>query len=521
MPLRLWMTLILLLMLSCFVDRSDAGVFNHASGESYWLVVGREHDPARRADGSSEDPSLAGPWGEVRARNLDGTGPGRWEGVTELSREVVNVGAMGERLAIVFADGTWALASRVDRANRATRGSLAPGPTVPGEGRALAVAEANDDVRWVLARDASGLVLHGMRVGRFEIVRRLDLPTSDTDRLRLANAGPGRMLVARWTIDGRVEAWIERIDEPEPTATNEANVEPTKAWSVLATGGVREAVALPGLSQPTLLLVGEDGLSLRSWVKDRWTEGRRVNADAVFSQPETTGFWATTAGGEIRIVARAGGAIVEQGIASDGSAATQALRAGTMPVAGENGVWLVRAVVTLSVLPVLVWSMLQSSGEPAPLRVRIAPLGRRLLAGILDAWPLTLGLLLVSARHADGQTDGTPTFADSLTMALSIVAYMIYTTCCELLTGRSPGKWMFGLRVVRPDGRRPEPMRIVARNLFRGLDTLLFPLLIVLLTPWRQRMGDYLANTIVTDSEPDHRSNTTDGSNRSNPDHRS
>lgn len=500
------MTLILLLVPTFFVNRSDAGVFNHATGESYWLVVGREHDsgpngvPSKGNSGDSQSSGL--PWGEVRARNLDGAGPGRWEGVSELSRQVVNVGAMGERLAIVFSDGTWALALRADRANHATRGSLMPGPTVPGEGRVVAAAESND-VRWVLARDASGLVLHGMRAGRFEIARRLDLPTSDTDRLRLANAGPDRLLVVRSTVDGRVEAWIERIDDAKLTTARETSEESTNAWRVLATGGVREAVALPGLSQPTVLLVGEDGLSLRSWVSDRWTDGRRVHADAVFAQPETTGFWATTAGGEIRLVARAADVIVEQGIAPDGSAATQALRAGAIPVAGENGVWLVRAVVTLSVLPVLVWSMLQSAGEPAPLRVRVAPLGRRLLAGMLDAWPLTLGLMLVSARHADGQSDGTPTYTDSVTMALSIAGYMAYTTCCELLTGRSPGKWMFGLRVVRPDGRRPEPMRIVARNLFRGLDTLLFPLLIVLLTPWRQRMGDYLANTIVTDSALD------------------
>ncbi len=496
----------MLLVLNCFVGRSDAGVFNQASGESYWLVVGREME-GRRADGTSEDPSNAGPWGEVRARNLDGTGPGRWEGVTELSREVVNVGAMGERLAIVFGDGTWALASRGDRASGATRGSLVPGPTVPGDGRAIAVAEANDDVRWVLARDASGLVLHGMRGGRFDLARRLNLPADVSDGLRLSNAGPDRLLIVRRTSDGRVEAWIERLDierldDVQVTATNDEGVEPAAAWTVLSPGGAREAVALSGLSQPTVLFVGEDGLSMRSWVKDRWTESRRVDADAVFAQRETSGVWATTAGGEIRLVARAGGSILEQGIAPDGTAATQAMRAGAMPVAGENGVWLVRAVVTLSVLPVLVWSMLQGAGEPLPLRVRVAPLGRRLLAGILDAWPLALGLILVSARHSDGQSDGTPTYADSITMALSILGYMAYTTCCELLTGRSPGKWLFGLRVVRPDGQRPEPMRIVARNLFRGLDTLLFPLLIVLLTPWRQRMGDYLANTIVTDSDP-------------------
>lgn len=82
---------------------------------------------------------------------------------------------------------------------------------------------------------------------------------------------------------------------------------------------------------------------------------------------------------------------------------------------------------------------------------------------------------------------------------------MLFTAAAalfDLALGRSPGKALFGLRVLRLDGGRPDLAMATTRSLMLLLDWLwslgLLGLTLVLITRRRQRLGDLLAGTVVT-----------------------
>jgi len=77
-----------------------------------------------------------------------------------------------------------------------------------------------------------------------------------------------------------------------------------------------------------------------------------------------------------------------------------------------------------------------------------------------------------------------------------------------LMRGWTPGKWVFGIRVVRMDGRPAAMKDLALRNLLKCVDLALIPLLIIiwyvgngmghLFLNWReQRIGDRVAGTMV------------------------
>jgi uncharacterized RDD family membrane protein YckC len=87
---------------------------------------------------------------------------------------------------------------------------------------------------------------------------------------------------------------------------------------------------------------------------------------------------------------------------------------------------------------------------PSP-PVRPAPLARRVAAALIDWWVLFfLALLWVFL--------GLPRF-DLLWYPL----FALYAGLAWTLGGASIGKWLLGLALVGPDGRRPEAGRVLAR----------------------------------------------------------
>jgi uncharacterized RDD family membrane protein YckC len=81
---------------------------------------------------------------------------------------------------------------------------------------------------------------------------------------------------------------------------------------------------------------------------------------------------------------------------------------------------------------------------------------------------------------------------------LGLAAYVLHTLAAELICGQSIGKMVFGLRVLDTAGKPPAVGAVVLRNLLRVVDAALgLPLLIVFLTPLRQRLGDLVAGTVV------------------------
>ena len=81
---------------------------------------------------------------------------------------------------------------------------------------------------------------------------------------------------------------------------------------------------------------------------------------------------------------------------------------------------------------------------------------------------------------------------------LVIIIFVVHTTVSELFTGRTLGKALTGLRVVTRDGRSAGFGQKLIRGLMKCFDLIAWFLLIIpLLTPYRQRLGDLLAGTIV------------------------
>ncbi len=93
-----------------------------------------------------------------------------------------------------------------------------------------------------------------------------------------------------------------------------------------------------------------------------------------------------------------------------------------------------------------------------------------------------------------------------LLIALFVLAQFVvetgYFIFWEMVTnGRSPGKALVGLRVVRRDGMPINLRSSVLRNLLRGVDMLpenyVVGLVSMLLSPSGERLGDHVAGTIV------------------------
>ncbi|MGA2442844.1 MAG: RDD family protein [Tepidisphaeraceae bacterium] len=132
---------------------------------------------------------------------------------------------------------------------------------------------------------------------------------------------------------------------------------------------------------------------------------------------------------------------------------------------------------------------------------RLAPLGVRFVAGLVDLAPILAVVALVQPANA-----ANPLLAMGKSLVellwLSLTAYVLHTLVAELICGQSIGKMVFGLRVVDLKGNAPSAGAIVLRNLLRVADvTLGLPLLIVFLTPLRQRVGDLVAGTVVISRE--------------------
>lgn len=103
---------------------------------------------------------------------------------------------------------------------------------------------------------------------------------------------------------------------------------------------------------------------------------------------------------------------------------------------------------------------------PAEVHLRRAPTWRRLLSWLVDgALAAGLSWLLVAggARLAGSPGPGSALLAPAALLAALL--HFVHAALGHGLSGRTLGKWMLGLLLVGPDGRRPGPGRAAARSL--------------------------------------------------------
>jgi uncharacterized RDD family membrane protein YckC len=143
--------------------------------------------------------------------------------------------------------------------------------------------------------------------------------------------------------------------------------------------------------------------------------------------------------------------------------------------------------------------------------------GRRVLAILVDLLVLSLLDFFINAVFGVTHvTSGSPlvppggnstgfTSATDVGWVWLTVVWLVYFVGLEALFGATAGKGICRLRVTDRAGRRPALRHIVVRTVARIVDGL--PVIYViggsvaLLSPWRQRIGDHVAGTVVLPGE--------------------
>jgi uncharacterized RDD family membrane protein YckC len=133
--------------------------------------------------------------------------------------------------------------------------------------------------------------------------------------------------------------------------------------------------------------------------------------------------------------------------------------------------------------------------RPRPARIWI-----RLSAAAVDAMPVFIGSAVAIVRLKPGEIN-SPNIAMTVPFLVGVAIYLLHTTISELIYRKTIGKWIFGLGIVDILGERPKATAILIRNALRLIDLVIVivPILMVLLSPMRQRAGDAAAGTIVID----------------------
>lgn len=145
-----------------------------------------------------------------------------------------------------------------------------------------------------------------------------------------------------------------------------------------------------------------------------------------------------------------------------------------------------------------------ASPQPAP-AVRYSGLARRIVAAVIDQILVVLVFFIIPAITFFVLGIRSEDISDSyneLVRVFVAIAYITYGTIFEARSGQTLGKRLVKIKVIKVDGQSCDVKSAVIRNVGKIIDGILgiFVLLIIILTPKKQRIGDMLAKTIVVES---------------------
>lgn len=150
--------------------------------------------------------------------------------------------------------------------------------------------------------------------------------------------------------------------------------------------------------------------------------------------------------------------------------------------------------------------------EQVQLQFQTAGIGSRAMAHLLDGLILVLlnaGILAALFGLASLAEEGTPAtssgagdYAAAIFIILVILINVGYFICTEYyMAGQTPGKRVFGLRVLQDNGQSATFLSVIIRNFFRLLDMLptfyFLGVMIMLFSKKDKRLGDMVAGTMV------------------------
>lgn len=143
-----------------------------------------------------------------------------------------------------------------------------------------------------------------------------------------------------------------------------------------------------------------------------------------------------------------------------------------------------------------------------PLELPIAGPGGRSFAFIIDwhirvliaaAWLFPMSLLLNRMAENGEEISG---WLETLAFTPPFLIYLLYHPLLEIMmSGRTPGKRIAGVRIVTIEGTVPSAGALLVRNLFRFIDGLpafyVVGLSFAVMTARHQRIGDLAAGTLL------------------------
>ncbi len=170
---------------------------------------------------------------------------------------------------------------------------------------------------------------------------------------------------------------------------------------------------------------------------------------------------------------------------------------------------LLAVLVAATLIMFVFWRRDGGHGKLAlPKDLALAEFGARALAGLIDLAPCAVAVMFSYGLDWRGLMASWPGGPGGLTAiipgAVAMGLFILHTTLSEMFTGRSLGKMLMGLRVTDLSGKPINIWMALARGLTKALDLVPpFPLLLLpLINPHRQRLGDLVARTVVVSAAP-------------------
>lgn len=139
--------------------------------------------------------------------------------------------------------------------------------------------------------------------------------------------------------------------------------------------------------------------------------------------------------------------------------------------------------------------------KPVPLK--IAPMGRRVVAAIIDGTIVGLAFVYAVMRWGEETSPGQWSLT-GLPAILLFAMLGMYWFIPMWFWGTSFGKWSLGLKVLKRSGMPIGLIEALKRNLLRMVDGIGFYLvgfIVAKSNPLRQRTGDLWAKTVVVTAE--------------------
>jgi uncharacterized RDD family membrane protein YckC len=176
------------------------------------------------------------------------------------------------------------------------------------------------------------------------------------------------------------------------------------------------------------------------------------------------------------------------------------------PLPSQAGTGVLLALGIVGLLMLLIW---RRGARDASWLVRdaalpVAPWSRRIAAAMIDLIPpAALSMVVFGEGWAELQRQigaEAPNLSQAGWLAVGTLmgAYVLHTTISEMIARATLGKWLMHLTVVDERGRPARRGPLLIRNLLRVLDVAMPILaLVMLLTRYRQRIGDLAARTVV------------------------